>query len=168
MVHFLLFLGRKIWGIIIGPNTVHIPLHVSNIGGGENLSHLLRHAIHHFRITEVQDALVAAFGMILARNSQGPIRMGAIQVTVYVDHLRLYPDTKLHTNSVDLVCQALQAVWKLLGIDYPISQGALIVATLTEPTVVHNEELHAGFLALLGKSNQLALINVKIIGFPAI
>ena len=67
--------------------------------------------------------------------------------------------------------KALDAVGKLVLVHYPVAERTGVVQAgilVSEPAVVHNEELHAGFLALLSKSHQLALINVKIVGFPAI
>ena len=72
---------------------------------------------------QVQDPLVAVLGRSTGAVGQDPLRVGAGQLGVDVDHLRLEPQAELHVQGVDVLHEWLQAVRPGLGGDLPVAQS---------------------------------------------
>ncbi|TVR04622.1 MAG: hypothetical protein EA403_04635 [Spirochaetaceae bacterium] len=56
--------------------------------------------INHRRVRKIEDHLVSGEGRCPSGNLERPLRMGAIEIAVGADHLRLNPDTKLQPRPV--------------------------------------------------------------------
>ena len=63
--------------------------------------------ILHVLSGQIKDPLIAPFRVRLSRNLDHPVRMAAVEITVHIDHLRLHPDSKIHANRLDLICNPL-------------------------------------------------------------
>ena len=61
------------------------------------------------RSGEVEHELVAGEDGFVAVGRQRPVRVGAIEVAVGVDHLRLDPDAELHAETGDVIDQGAEA-----------------------------------------------------------
>ena len=161
-----LTIGGQIGRVNIGENAVHVPLDVGDITGGEDLRHLLDHPVGHLGIAQVEDALVSALAVELSGDRHRPVGVRFIQAGVDVDHLRLDPDTEADTEVGDLFRQTAQPSGELFGIRVPVAEGAQIVVAVSEPSVVHDEQLDAEVTACLCERNEIALADIEIGRFP--
>ncbi len=93
------------------------------------------------RVLEVEHLLVSPRRRQLAPAPEQPVRMGAGQVGVLVDHLGLDPQTELHAERADVVDERVQPVGPAVPIDGPVSQGLRVVGATLEPAVVEHEPL---------------------------
>ena len=73
--------------------------------------------------------------------------MGAGQVGVQVDHLRLDPQPELHAEPAHGVDQRVQAVRPDVLVDVPVAQPGGVVAAVAEPAVVEDVPLDADLAA---------------------
>ena len=69
--------------------------------------------------------------------------MLSVQLRIRGDHLRLKPDTKLHSQSIDLIHQRLQATRQFLLIGFPVAQTGAVIIAVSEPAVIHDQHLNA-------------------------
>ena len=84
----------------IGHDAVAVPLEVGHVG-------ILRHdtiddaedVVLHLRVGDVKHQLVAMVVGLAVGLHDGPVGMLLKQLTLRIDHLRLYPDAKLHLPS---------------------------------------------------------------------
>ena len=97
-----------------------------------------------------------------------PIRVGAVQLAVRVDHLRLDPQPKVHPQRVDLLDQRLQTVWEFLLIRPPVAQPGVVILAPVEPAIVHHEQLHAHLRRQLCQLDLRVLVHVEGGGFPRV
>ena len=91
-----------------------------------------------------------------------------VQIRIHIHHLRFHPDTKHHTQSVNLFRKPLKTSWKLFLIHIPIPEGSVVVIPVCKPAVIHNKKLDSGIPAFFSQSQKLVFIDVKIIGLPGI
>ena len=82
---------------------VHVPLHIVNLMLSQQPAHALQQVVESGRNVEVQHPLVATGGLFIPRQGQHPVRVGATEIGVRVNHLRLNPDAKLHAEVFDVV-----------------------------------------------------------------
>ena len=94
-------------------------------------------------MAEVEHELVAAEHRLVAGVDERPLGVGAVQVAVGVDHLRLDPDAELHAERLHVVDQRRQPVGMRVGRHHPVTEPGAIVAARAEPAVVEHEALDA-------------------------
>ena len=92
-------------------------------------------------VGEVEDELLPTEHWFVPRCSQRPVRVGAEEGAVGVDHLRLDPDPELHAEPRHVTDQWLEAVRVDVVRDPPVAEAAGVVATRSEPAVVEHEPL---------------------------
>jgi len=112
--------------------------------------------------------LVAALGAAPARDVEAPIGMGAVEVAVGGDHLRLEPEAEFHSLGVDLAGQVGEAVGELFGVGDPVAERGAVVVAMAEPAVVEDEELDARFLGIAGELLELGGGEVEVGGLPVV
>ena len=122
---------------------VHVPLQVGD--GVLAQEHVDRRVdvIAHLRPAEVEHELVAEAELRGGRRSQHPVGMGAEEVAVRVDHLRLDPQPELHPRRPHPVDQGVEAVRVDGGVYRPVPEARGVVAAALEPAVVEHEPLRA-------------------------
>lgn len=147
---------------------VAVPFDVLDVVFGDDVVHLPENVVPHVLTGHVQHALVAGNGLIPAPGADGPVRMGAVQVAVGIDHLRFVPDAEFDAQGVDPLDQALQPALELLLVDSPVSQGAVVVAAVSKPAVVHHQHFDAQLLGLPGECRQLVVVKIEVGGLPAV
>jgi len=81
--------------------------------------------------------------VVAQQRPQHPVGVGAHQVGVDVDHLRLHPQPEVEAEPVDPLDERRQPVGPHHGIDGPVTESAAVVAAAAEPAVVKHEPLHA-------------------------
>ena len=148
--------------------TVHIPLDVANFRLVENPADLVDDVIPNRLLTEVKDQLIPAEDRLLLRMPHRIFRVFPVEVTVGIDHLRLNPDPKFKTEFTHLIGKGLQPTGELFPVDGIITQTGFVVVTLAEPAVIQDKEFDPQILGFLGQLEQLTLVKVKVIGFPAV
>ena len=89
---------------------------------------LAEHVVVRARSGEVEDELVASEDGFVAVGRQRPVRVGAVEVAVGVDHLRFDPDAELHAETGDVIDQRAEAQRVGVGGDDPIAQSRRVVA----------------------------------------
>ena len=77
---------------------VHVPLDEGDVVVAEQRVEAAEHLGEGVGVGEVEHELVAAEHRLVAGVDQRPVRMGAVEVAVGVDHLRLDPDPELHAE----------------------------------------------------------------------
>src|SRR5690606_41643705 len=95
---------------------------------------------------------MAQFGALAVGKVVDPIRMGTIEVAVGIDHLRLYPDAKLHAQFVDTLDQRHQSIREFVAVDPPIAQASLVVFACAKPTIIYHKKLYAQLRGSFGSS----------------
>ena len=94
--------------------------------------------------------------------------MGAGEVGVGVDHLRLDPQPELHAEPADGVDQRVQAVRPDVLVDVPVAEPGGVVATVAEPAVVEDEPLDADLRGHVGELGEPAEVVVEVDGLPGV
>ena len=77
---------------------VHVPLDERNVVVAEQGVEAGEDLVEGGGNGEVEDELVATEHGLVAGIGERPVRMGAVEVAVGVDHLRLDPDAELHAE----------------------------------------------------------------------
>ena len=111
---------------IVGPArltdwTVHIPLEIGDGMLGQQAIEGLKEIAAHIFPAQIEHQLVARLAASPRGESVDPIGVGAIQLTVGVDHLWLNPETKRHPKVMDAFNQRSQATGEFPGIGAPVS-----------------------------------------------
>ena len=121
-----------------------------------------------FPACHIQYQLVSAADGMPSGDFHGPVGVGAEQVGILGYHLRLEPDAEFHAQIVDLPYQLRQAAFDLFLIDIPVSEARIIIVTLSEPAVIHDDHLDAHIFGCFGYIDQLFIIKVEKRSFPGI
>ncbi len=113
--------------------------------------------------------------MLVARGQAGAVpaskthsRVGAGQVGVEVDHLRLEPEPEVHAELAHPVGQRLEALRPDAGVDRPVAQRAGVVAAAEEPAVVEHEALRAQAAPAFGERDQGVEVVLEVDGLPGV
>ena len=117
---------------------------------------------------QVQDPLVTVLRGPAGAVGQDPLRVGAGQLGVDIDHLRLEPQAELHAQGVDVLHERLQTVRPGLGGDLPVAQSGGVVAPGAEPAVVQDIALDAGLGRSVGQGLELVQVVVEVDGLPGV
>ena len=168
MRHLALSASRQRVAVFIADAPVKVPFH---IGDGRVFQHVgdpFDQVVLHILSGKIQDQLIAAERRAAPGRGHRPFRMGAVQIAVYGDALRLKPDTETQSQSRDALSQLLQAASELFFIGIPVSQAGIIAVPLPEPAVVHDEKLDPQLRRVLRDVHQLVPGKVKIGPFPVV
>ena len=109
-----------------------------------------------------------AYAGLAVRNMDAPVGMGAEQLRVGGDHLRLVPYSEFQPESVYSVYKLAQAAFELVLVYEPVAQRVVVVVALAEPAVVHDEHIHAEFLCALRERDELVRIKIEERRLPAV
>ena len=126
----------------LGELPVHIPLDVLNVCTVEYLSHKPVDIVPDLLIGVVKHILLTAHCKGSALYLYSPVGVSLVKLGVGRDHLRLKPDTELHSQLVDLINKVFKSALKLFLINEPVTQRRIIRISVTEPAVVHNKHLN--------------------------
>ncbi len=94
--------------------------------------------------------------------------MGAVKITVLIDHLRLDPDAEFHPQLFDAGNQCLKAAGELLFVDGPIPQTCIVAVARAEPAIIHDEQLNSQMRSFLSDVHQLVRGEVHLRGLPMV
>ena len=113
-------------------------------------------------------SLLTALGPVSAVDADDPLGMGAIEVAVRADHLRLDPQTEAKPEVRDRTSDAVDPVGQLAPIDDPVAERAIVRIALAEPAVVEHEELHAEVARGRGDPDEPVVVEVEVGPFPVV
>ena len=88
-------------GINIGNAPVHIPFYILHIALIQYTTNLFKYMIPYFCPGKIKYKLISGMYRLPARYPHDPVRMGAVQIAVFGNHLRFNPDPELHTQTVN-------------------------------------------------------------------
>ena len=97
-----------------------------------------------------------------------PVGMGAEEVGVGGDHLRLVPYAELKPEVVYPAYKLAEPALELVLVYEPVAQRVLVVVALAEPAVVHDEHIHAKFLCAFRERDELVCIKIEERRLPAV
>ena len=102
------------------------------------------------------------------RCADNPVRMCTVEITVFVDHLQLYPQTKFQSQFFYFSGQTTDAGWQFFQIDIPVTQSTVIIISCTKPSVIQNKEFHTCFFCFFRNIQDFFFIKIKISSFPVV
>ena len=109
--------------IYIRDTPVHIPLDIFHIALIQDCADLIINIIYYFFSGEVKHELMSGAVRAASRDHERPVRMLPVEITVFIDHLRLDPDPELQAHVIDLPDQLAQAAAQFLFIHFPVAQA---------------------------------------------
>ena len=168
MEELALALGGQLGAGGLGDVAVAVPFYVGDVVLGEHVVHLLEDVVPHVLAGHVQHVLLPGDGGHPALGADGPVGMGAVQIAVGADHLRLVPDAELDSQVVHPLNQVGEPAFQLLLVDPPVAQGPLVVVAVAKPAVVHHQHVDAQLFGALGELHQLVVVKVEVGGLPAV
>ena len=102
------------------------------------------------------------------RCADNPVRMCTVEITVFVDHLQLYPQTKFQSQFFYFSGQTTDTGWQFFQIDIPVTQSTVIIISCTKPSVIQNKEFHTCFFCFFRNIQDFFFIKIKISSFPVV
>ena len=119
------------------PVVVH--LDVVDRVAGEERRHAPEDEVEHFGPRHVERHLPASERLV--GGAEHPFRMGAVEVRLPADHLRLEPQAERHSEAPHVVDQRAEPFGVLPRVDLPIAERGRVVVASPEPAVVEHEAL---------------------------
>ena len=147
---------------------VVIPLQILDISTVKHLAGLVEYIINYFFVREIQNKLVSAENRLPARYSERPVRMLPVEIAVHIHHLGLYPNSEFNPLRINLFDYFSKTFAKLFLIHGPIAKAGIVVVSLSEPAVVHDNHLYSKLHGLVCQSQKILSLEVEIESFPAV
>ena len=152
----------------VGNIAVEVPFDIVYFIFREHGVHLVENVVAHIFSGHIENILMPAYAGFAVRNMDAPVGMGAEEVGVGGDHLRLIPNAELKPEIVYSAYKLAQAALELALVYEPVAQRVLVVVALAEPAVVHDEHIHAEFLCALRERDELVRIKIEERRLPAV
>lgn len=119
-------------------------------------------------VREVEHVLLTALGGQTPPGLEDPLRVGAREVRVEVDHLRLDPQTELHAETTDGVHERREPLRPDHRVDSPVAEPRGVVPASEEPAVVQHEALDADSGGALGQRQERREVVVEVDRLPRV
>src|SRR5690242_898753 len=97
-----------------------------------------------------------------------PIRMLSIKIAIRAHHLGLDPKAKIHPHIINLLDQVLKPVWKLIPVNYPVTESSMIIVSSFKPSIINHKKLYTQFFSHPGQCQLLLLVHIERGGIPAV
>ena len=94
--------------------------------------------------------------------------MRTVKVGIWVDHLRLYPESELHASHVATLCDRAKTSGELFFIYEPVAESCAVAVAGAKPTVVKHEGIDAESLYAVDGIKQAVTVKGKVHSLPAI
>ncbi len=159
---------RQIIGVPVRQGPVHVPLHVGDVIVCQQLRKHLEQVVHHFGIGHVQHQLIPPAYRTATRGLQHPVRMCAVEIAVFIDHLRLDPDPEIQTCGIDFLNERLQGSLEFLFVDLPVPQSGIVGIPAPEPAVVQHQQVDVHVRRLPGNVQDRFPVKVEIRCLPGV
>ena len=168
MIDLALAGGGQGRAVDVGQGPVHVPFQILDGAAAQHLLQLLPEGLHHLLAAQVQVVLAADLAGLAARHRKGPVRVGAVQIAVGADRLRLDPKAQAQVHGVEFGAQAGQAVGQLGPVRSPVAQAGGGAVAPFEPAVVQHEQVDVRLPGRAGQGQQLCFVKVEVAGLPAV
>ena len=155
-------------GARVGDVAVKVPFDIVYFIFREHGVHLVENVVAHIFSGHIENILMPAYAGLAVRNMDAPVGVGAEEVGVGGDHLRLVPNAELKTEVVYSAYKLAESAFELALVYEPVAQRVLVVVALAEPAVVHDEHIHAEFLCALRERDKLVRIKIEERRLPAV
>ena len=147
--------------------SVVVPLEVADLVPVQDRHHLVPDMGVGARQRQVQHLLVPRFQRHpVEGGGHDPLGVGASDVGVLVDHLRLEPEPEFHAQPSHVVDQRAQAVGPDVVGDHPVAEPGGVVAAGAEPAVVQHEALHPERCGPVGEIGEPGKIVIEVDRLP--
>ena len=126
--------------------------------------HHTEHEVLYLWIGHIEHQLIAEVISVAIWQTQYPVGMFLGQLTLRIDHLRLYPYTEFHTFLVGSLHQIRHTVGQFLFGNLPVAQSGSVVGTrifVAEPSVIEQEQIDAKVACFVKERCELGLIEVE-------
>ena len=168
----MILIHLLIVGVDVGDGRVAVPFEESDIWiFSHKTIHHAKHIILNLRVAEVEHKLIAEIIFIAVGESDDPIFVLLIKLTLGVHHLRLNPETKLHAILFCSFCERTDTVGKLVFSLCPVAQTLSVAMTgilVGKPTVIEKEHIHAKLLGLADETFEFLFVEVEISCLPVV
>src|SRR5271163_4439546 len=104
---------------------------------------------------------MALLGVLPIWELHRPVGVLTVEIAVRIHHLRLDPDAEVHPQRVHLLDHRLQAVGKLLLVEVPVAQAAVIVVALTKPAIINHKSPTPSLAAFSARA--ICVWSIKVI-----
>lgn len=155
-------------GTRVGNIAVKIPFDIVYFIFREHGVHLVEYVVAHIFSGHIENILMPAYAGLAVGDMDAPVGVGAEEVGVGGDHLRLVPYAKLKPEVIYSAYKLAKSSLELVFIYEPVAQRVLVVVALAEPAVVHDEHIHAKFLCALRERDELVRIKIEERRLPAV
>ena len=158
--------------IDVGDHAVAVPLKISHVGVlGHDAVNNAKHIVLNLRVRDVEHQLVAIVICVAFRLHNNPIGMFLEELALGVDHLRLYPDAKLHACLLCISHQSGYSFRELALCGFPVAQASMVVLArilVGKPSVVEQEHVHTQVLGVLHQLSKALLVEVEARVLPVV
>ena len=161
--------GFAVWGV---PGVVEVavvvPLEVGDVVLVEQRVEALPDVLVRALVAQVEHVLVARRQPRPTAGAEDPLGVGAGDVGVEVDHLRLHPEAELHAEGAHVVDQRAEALRPDVRRHGPVAETAGVVAPAGEPAVVKHEAFDADGRTPLSEGLESLQVLPEVDGFPGV
>ncbi len=154
--------------VYVAQTPVHVPLHIVNLYASQDPGNPLKEIIPDLLPAHIQNKLVSPPVRLSSRYLQRPVRMLTVQIAVLGNHLRLEPETELHSHIMNLPGELPEASFQLFLVHIPVAQTAVVIISLAKPSVVKNQHLNSKLRRLPGNVQDFLPVKIKISGLPVV
>ena len=156
----------------IGYHTVAVPLEVSNVRSfSHNAVDNAKHIILNLRVRDIEHQLVAIIICLALWLHNNPVGMLLEEFALWINHLRLNPDTKLHSCLLGISYQSWYTLRQLALGGIPIAKTSMVVLTrilIGKPSVIEQEHIHTKILCILHQFGKTLLVEVEASVLPVV
>ena len=94
--------------------------------------------------------------------------MRPVQITVFIDHLRLNPDAKFHALLMHTDNKICQTAPQFLFVDLPVPKGRIVIISFPEPAVIHHYHINSKGSGFFCQIHNRISRKIKIGCLPAV
>ena len=147
---------------------VHVPFEIGDRVRAQQCVELGENALGDLRPGQIEDELMARGPQRSALDMQHGVGMGAIQVAVRIDHLRLDPEPELQAHAGDRVDQRTQAMRIFFRVGPPVAEARAGIVAAGHPAVIEHETFDPETHGCARLRQQPVMVVVEIIALPGV
>src|SRR5258707_5560654 len=164
--YIFLLRGRSFRPSRFSEIAVVVPLQEGDVILDNEFIEPMKHVLTHIVTRQVEHKLVPRFSPGTAFKVHCPVRMFSIEIAVGVNHFGFNPDSKIHSQVLNVPNHWAEAMGKLGRVYVPVAKSCVVVVTLPEPTVVHDEAFDSQACSFVRKSELSCFVQIKVSRFP--
>ena len=168
MRHLTLSGRRQRARVYIGYRPVEVPFDITYIIALKQPGYRFIEILDDLSSRHVEHELIARHHRGAPRSRQRPVGMSAVKIRVLAHHLRLDPQTEVQPHCLYLSDQALKTSRQLVPVRDPVSESCVVVVSVSEPSVVQDEQLSPDLRSLAGDDQEFFFSEAEICRFPVV